>query len=928
MKLRFIGIFFISLFCSVLFGDESQITNPKAQKEFKDIYSIAEKHKAFAQIANTWYWSSGKNSTKLAIESALFKCLVYRRWNHNTNECTVINVDDNWDSYTFHDLCRINSLTPIYDAKSGKLHEMSCVDAISDNISGFSISLINQDMVRLINTAYIGNLYIKDNALLKMVDDSEVAFLYVHDNASLEITGKANISHLSAYDNASIKIDDFSKISHTNLYNASHIDIYGGDLYLNLNDSATANIHKLTRGILFMQNTSINLYANNVAYENGKLSGYWKDGTPFSIEISEKNNIDGFYASPAAFPKQMTVRRPIGPSFDCVKASTNIEKMICSDTRLSELDMQTASTFKKILSKTKEPSIEAFKKIQNNWLKKKRNVCKDKKCVESAYKARIAELNDEFKPQDDIVEKYKKSQISIDKNSIKKYPFMPYLEYSADNELCDKMLKNHQERFFSAKIGEKPNLEYITWEQVYEDLGGQNRVGIEKIDLIFADNKTKPLIQWTVPHSWRGDNYKAVLYPSHEYFDDLIQNNSHDLSKIYDESTDMYPNLNVTNGVDINLSLYGSNWEGIDIFIHKNEYFFENWALNQKIATLKILEDNNVEAVCIIVKWKNMGDAPQLISQNFSKLRAALLNMSGIESGCSGTMNSQSEVLMRVREVFNKIVYMPWKESLYPYRDENIEYIPPLIEQWGYEGLWNYEVYKRYHSARDAAYNDLAEYYKKEFGMDDKTAKEIAVRNFAEMLSSYFNAHDYSIEPKTYDYLRKSLLLGKDVNDVETMLAGNWIKPVNAYDWPEIDEPTFFFSLKHPHLVELLLRKGADVNTTNLFGKTALMYAAQFNLKETAKILLKNGVNVNALTHDGSYPLCGYNISRRNVSALHYAVRYADADFIKLLLDNGANIHVKDGDEKTPFDWIELYKNENPYLKNNLDLIKKQLSIP
>jgi uncharacterized protein len=88
-------------------------------------------------------------------------------------------------------------------------------------------------------------------------------------------------------------------------------------------------------------------------------------------------------------------------SFDCAKAKTKIEKQICSNTKLSELDDKLTALYNKILAQSPVP--EDTKEQQREWVKGSRNVCKDAACLERAYASRISDLEKElnnlpFKP--------------------------------------------------------------------------------------------------------------------------------------------------------------------------------------------------------------------------------------------------------------------------------------------------------------------------------------------------------------------------------------------------------------------------------------------------------------------------------------------------------------------------------------------------
>jgi uncharacterized protein len=56
-----------------------------------------------------------------------------------------------------------------------------------------------------------------------------------------------------------------------------------------------------------------------------------------------------------------------GASFDCGKAATKVEKMICNDAELSKLDEELGSAYKSALQDIKHAAI--LKESQKQWLK-------------------------------------------------------------------------------------------------------------------------------------------------------------------------------------------------------------------------------------------------------------------------------------------------------------------------------------------------------------------------------------------------------------------------------------------------------------------------------------------------------------------------------------------------------------------------------
>lgn len=85
-----------------------------------------------------------------------------------------------------------------------------------------------------------------------------------------------------------------------------------------------------------------------------------------------------------------------GPSFDCAKAATSIEKMICSDTYIGNLDGILSQNYKALFGDEygfDDAGKKSTRNEQKAWMVK-RNACATKECVIDAYKSRIDEICD------------------------------------------------------------------------------------------------------------------------------------------------------------------------------------------------------------------------------------------------------------------------------------------------------------------------------------------------------------------------------------------------------------------------------------------------------------------------------------------------------------------------------------------------------
>ena len=79
-----------------------------------------------------------------------------------------------------------------------------------------------------------------------------------------------------------------------------------------------------------------------------------------------------------------------GASFDCQRASTAVEQLICRDSELSELDDTLAESFTQEVDSAQSPN--TLRAEQKAWLQK-RNSCADARCIQHQYEARIAALS-------------------------------------------------------------------------------------------------------------------------------------------------------------------------------------------------------------------------------------------------------------------------------------------------------------------------------------------------------------------------------------------------------------------------------------------------------------------------------------------------------------------------------------------------------
>ena len=101
-----------------------------------------------------------------------------------------------------------------------------------------------------------------------------------------------------------------------------------------------------------------------------------------------------------------------------------------------------------------------------------------------------------------------------------------------------------------------------------------------------------------------------------------------------------------------------------------------------------------------------------------------------------------------------------------------------------------------------------------------------------------------------------------------------------------------------------LIKKGAEVNSRNSYGGTALMIAAKRGFFSIVKALIENGANPNAVMSPPKDP-------HQTYTALHTAAQEGHNEIVDLLIRAGSNVNASTGYGETPLISAALYGNES-----------------
>ncbi len=313
-------------------------------------------------------------------------------------------------------------------------------------------------------------------------------------------------------------------------------------------------------------------------------------------------------------------------SFDCAKASSKIEKMICTDESLSVLDEQLSSAYKTALEAESDKA--SFKQEQLSWLKT-RNACTDTACLIQSYQSRIAVLGggsitaQEKRasknsstvaaniPEKNRIEN-KKLPLTFKLTEGDSYPLCQpyvdmlnktkYMEYPA----CERKLLPEFKQFKSVEwveITDRKEIEKITSELVNQQQARHGKIGsqshsdilMQKKDQIaagesrlyfynfdFDKDGTNEVIYREVHHSEKSKNFNQCdIVTNHKVFDKKITPEN-----IAKHSIDKYLNLRL-GGSDFLFQFDGkvinSYWES-----YGDQYSIQLWSIDNYQALCKI----------------------------------------------------------------------------------------------------------------------------------------------------------------------------------------------------------------------------------------------------------------------------------------------------------------------------------------------------
>ena len=241
------------------------------------------------------------------------------------------------------------------------------------------------------------------------------------------------------------------------------------------------------------------------------------------------------------------------------------------------------------------------------------------------------------------------------------------------------------------------------------------------------------------------------------------------------------------------------------------------------------------------------------------------------------------------RYAFQAIAVGDYLRKMYQpnFNDTQYDWMSFPYTEWSVQSYYNF---KKYNSVLNAgigykkAIDLLTKHYVRYFKVNNQQAYHAAL----DVLRIPSMQESKMIQPTDLKYM---LLTGKDWE----IIKSHYPVLTNYHEYLQ-------YSVAYPENLRKIILSGKDeanfdIDSPNEFGKTPLMWAAQYGYLDSVKLLLSNGADINKQTEldafcvDSGQRLCIHNSQR---SALMYAAQEGQYDIVEYLVSQKADITLTD----------------------------------
>ncbi len=312
-----------------------------------------------------------------------------------------------------------------------------------------------------------------------------------------------------------------------------------------------------------------------------------------------------------------------------------------------------------------------------------------------------------------------------------------------------------------------------------------------------------------------------------------------------------------------------------------------------------------------------------------SALLATLEPVRGQEGNC-GTGHFLSWRTIQMQRKFDQILYRPWTVAASIPHGANFSQVENLLQKWQLHGVFESAALPEFQHQFAKTLASIEDYLIELYGVDAAAAKSYAEQVVKAAVAVGFTNSEGMQYQENELILRQAISAGQPLSKIRVLSLDGIDRNPKADLFGRTKESVLNLAITQPAIVAYLLDNGFNPNTENAFGKTPLMYAAQYNALDSTKLLLAHGGDPNQVTTKPS-DTCFYRLNTAGVSALHYAARYASVELLQALIDGGADAFLKATNrnlypvkEESALDWLSRY-TAGPATESNPNLPADQV---
>jgi len=276
---------------------------------------------------------------------------------------------------------------------------------------------------------------------------------------------------------------------------------------------------------------------------------------------------------------------------------------------------------------------------------------------------------------------------------------------------------------------------------------------------------------------------------------------------------------------------------------------------------------------------------------DFPALRSLMLKVRRFQGDawhCCGTMNTHSRKFGNGSRARSKVIIRPW-DVWRPYNSASA--IKNSLIAWSYQDPVSRKNYLEFLSYYDEAESELKSAITQIYGHEPDQLDQLVDQTLYYMIGSHFAFSSGIYPPERAYSLSETHCSDNDTPLAEKAYSGCEID-MRTLETDDADKDDSIYSVfaaslfNDPLFATMIQSSDLNMDMTNPYGKSILMYAAHINDLAKAEALMNAGADINLSTK--SHMTGAYYYVQNTRTALDYALENAEFMLIMTLLDAGA----------------------------------------